>query len=121
MKHGERPMIHRLLMLTLSASLFGCVVAGCTAVQRIPDAQESGRAYLRLEVEPATTRIFIDSEYKGVVKGWVQQTVPVQSGERRVELRADGYITRRFDVDLKPGEEVTLQISMERTLNDELD
>jgi hypothetical protein len=114
-------MIHRLLMLAVCAGLLGCVVTGCTAVQRIPDRQESSRAYLRLDVEPSTTKIFIDSEYRGVVEGWVHQTVPVESGHRRLELRADGFITRRFDVELAPGEEATLSVEMERTLEDDLD
>ncbi|QDG51517.1 PEGA domain-containing protein [Persicimonas caeni] len=112
-------MTRRLLMLALSVSLVGWALAGCSAVQRIPDRQESTRAYLRLDVEPSTTRVFIDSKYMGIVKGWVQQTVPVEAGARRVELRAEGYITRRFDVELEPGEEVTLQVNMERTLDDE--
>lgn len=112
-------MNHKLLMLAFFASLLGWVVTGCTAVHRIPDRQTSNQAYLRLEVEPTTTKIFIDSEYQGVVAGWVQQTVPVESGARRVELRADGYITRRFDVELAPGEEVTLKVEMEPTLDEE--
>lgn len=114
-------MIQRMLMLALSVSLIGGTLASCTAVQRIPDRQGSTKSYLRLDVEPSTTKVFVDSQYMGIVKGWVQQTVPVQAGARRVELRADGYMTRRFDIILEPGEEVTLQIKMEPTLDDELD
>ncbi len=104
-------------MLALCVGPLVCLEGGCTAVQRIPD-RHSGPAYLRLDVEPDTTKIFIDSHYRGIVKGWVQQTVPVPSGKRRVELRADGYITRRFDVALAAGEQVTLRVNMERSLDD---
>lgn len=104
-------------MLALYVSPILCLSGGCTAVQRIPD-RRSATAYLRMDVQPDTTKIFVDSHYRGVVKGWVQQTVPVPSGERRVELRADGYITRRFDVDVAGGEVVTLRVNMERSLDD---
>lgn len=96
----------------------GSLSSGCTAVKRIPDDRETGTAYLRLDVEPTTTKIFVDSHYRGIVAGWVQQTVPVASGQRMVELRADGYITRRFDIDFDPGEQVTLEVDMERTLDE---
>lgn len=108
-------------MLALCVGVFCWAFAGCSAVQRIPDRQETTKAYLRLDVEPSSTKVFIDSQYMGIVKGWVQQTVPVDAGARRVELRADGYMTRRFDIELEPGEEVTLQVNMEPTLDDELD
>jgi hypothetical protein len=124
-------MIHRLSTLALCASLLaltvtglavtGSILTGCTAVQRIPDRQASSKAYLRLDVEPPSTKIFIDAEYQGVVEGWVHQTVPVEAGQRRLELRADGFITRRFDVEFAPGEEVTMSVDMERVLEDDLD
>ncbi len=110
-------MMHKLLMLTLCVGLFIGTLPGCTAVQPIPD-EGDGRAFLRLDVEPATTRIFIDSEYQGIVEGWVQQTLPLDPGHRMVELRADGFITRRFDVEIDPGQHMTLEVQMERELED---
>lgn len=84
----------------------------------MPDRQAQ-QAYLRLDVEPTSTRIFIDSQYRGIVKGWRGQIVPVEPGHRMVELRASGFITRRFDVEVGPGEQVTLQVRMEPSLERE--
>lgn len=110
-------IINTLALLALGAGLLLSGAGGCTAVQRVSDTP-SDRAFLRLDVQPTSTRIFIDTEYQGVVDGWAQQTVPVTPGDRMVELRADGFITRRFDVRVEAGQQVTLQVRMERELDD---
>lgn len=76
----------------------------------------AARGYLRFEVEPDNAAVEIDEEYSGMVSGWVQQTVPVSPGMRRVTVRARGYLTQRFDIDIAAGEEVTLILKMERAL-----
>ncbi|MFW5966333.1 MAG: PEGA domain-containing protein [Persicimonas sp.] len=88
-------------------------LCGCTAVERIPDEKE---AYLRMEVEPGSTKIYVDSDYQGVVERWTGSIVPIEPGARRVELRKEGYITRRFDVELAAGEQMALTVDMERKL-----
>lgn len=95
-------------------ALFGLFVGACTAVQQIPDEPE--RAYLKLEVAPASTEVYVDGDYRGTVEGWVRGAVPLEPGDHRVKLRADGYITRRFDVRVQAGESRVLELEMERRL-----
>lgn len=78
------------------------------------------QAYLLLDIEPTSAKVYIDDRYQGQVQGWTQQTVPVQPGLRRVELRAAGYISQRFDLKFAHNEEVSLSLKLERTL-DEVD
>jgi hypothetical protein len=100
----------------ISAALGGVLsISGCTAVQTIPDHDE--RALLILEVEPGSTEIYIDSEYRGVVDGWTGNAVPLPPGQHRVALHADGHITRRFDIEADAGEQVVLRVVMEPTLD----
>ena len=86
---------------------------GCTSVQTVSDEEES---YLELDVEPANAQIYLDGDYHGTVDGWHHQVVPVEPGARRVELRAHGYITQRFDIDVPPGRWLTLRVRMERSI-----
>lgn len=76
----------------------------------------SARGYLRFEVDPPTAAIDIDEEYSGLASGWVQETIPVSPGVRRVTVRAEGYLTQRFDIEVGAGEQVTLELHMERSL-----
>ena len=102
-----------------SLALLGAVWGGwgCTAVETVPDAPEQGRrAHLVFDVDPPSTELYIDGAYRGTVARWVEGTVPVEPGRYRVELRAVGYITRRFDVDIEAGERRRLRLQMERTL-----
>lgn len=99
-------------------ALVVALLCGCTAVERIPDQPDE--AYLRMEVEPASTKIYVDSDYQGVIEKWTGRIVPIEPGARRVELRKEGYITRRFDIDLAAGEQMALTVDMEREL-DQLD
>ncbi len=84
----------------------------------MPDRDQ--RALLILEVEPGSTEIFIDSEYRGVVDGWTGNAVPLQPGYHRVELRADGRMTRRFDIRANAGEQIELKVVMQPTLDESL-
>lgn len=106
--------IYRLFILLVFAAV---LASGCSAVQRIPSDEGSARGYLRLDVEPGDAEIYIDSEFQGVVEGWVANTLVLPAGPRRVELRGEGYITRRFDVELAPGQEIELSVRMEPELD----
>ena len=110
----------RLVVISLLSLLVGgsLSTSGCTAVQTIPDESES--AWLVLDVEPRSAEVYIDSKYRGVVEGWRGQVVPIEPGYHRVELRAEGRITRRFDVRVGPGEQFKLTVVMELTLDDEI-
>ncbi|WP_133621699.1 hypothetical protein [Bradymonas sediminis] len=109
-------MTARPYKLALGAALLLLALSGCTAVQRISEPRRASSGYLRLEVEPADTLIYIDADYQGRVDGWAANTVLVKPGLRQVELRADGYITRRFDIEVAAGEQSFLKVSMEAEL-----
>jgi len=102
--------------LVFAATLLVFAMAGCSAVQRISQPQDGQKGALRLDVKPLDTRIYIDAEYQGRVDGWAAQTVLLKPGERQVELRADGYMTRRFDIAVQPGEHSVLTVVMEADL-----
>ncbi|MFB6350468.1 MAG: PEGA domain-containing protein [Bradymonadaceae bacterium] len=93
--------------------------SACTAVQTIPkDDGSKNEAYLTLAVEPESAELYVDGTYKGRAGDWVDKTVPIEPGERRIKVVADGYVTRRFDVAFEPGERKTLNLEMERQLDD---
>lgn len=92
----------------------GLLAIGCTAVRPVPD--EPDRAYLELRVEPKTAEVYVDGEYRGKVDRWVERTVPLDPGDHRVKLVADGYMTRRLDVAVPAGRKRVLELEMEPTL-----
>lgn len=89
------------------------VTVGCSGVDSVPDDGETDEAYLELDVEPSSADIYLDGEYHGTVDGWHRQTVPVEPGDHRLELRADGYITQRLDVEVQQGRWVTVRTRLE--------
>lgn len=99
--------ISTIMLMTLTA---------CSAVQRVGDSAPKGRGFLELLVDPKDAEIFVDEQYSGVVAGWHEQIVPVAPGTRKIELRAAGYITQRFDLDFGVDEQVTLELKMQREL-----
>lgn len=97
------------VIVALSATLVGCATTPKTTAR-------SARGYLRFEVVPEDAEIEIDEQYSGVVNGWAQHVVPVEAGDRRVTVRAAGYITQRFDIEVAANEEVTLRLKLEPSL-----
>ncbi|MFU8803807.1 MAG: hypothetical protein ACNA8W_08380 [Bradymonadaceae bacterium] len=82
------------------------------------DRDSSRRGYLQLLVEPAHAEVFLNSEYQGMVNGWLGGVIPVVPGVQRLELQASGYMTQRFDLSVEANEQVTLELVMERELED---
>ena len=107
--------VGRSLSAIASAWVVLTLLAGCTAVQRVPDKSE--RTYLELKVEPKTTEVYVDGEYRGEVGKWGGGMLPVTPGPHRVKLQADGYITRRWDMDFEAGELKTLTLEMEPVID----
>jgi len=97
----------------LFAALMAVVVAGCATTSA---SGPRARGFLRFEVEPPDAEVDIDEKYSGVVNGWADGVVPVQPGLRRVTLRAPGFITQRFDLEVSAYEEVTLILALEPAL-----
>ncbi len=116
--------IYPAIRLLALSSLLLITMTACSAVQNVGDTAPKGRSFLELLVEPNTAEIFVDEEYAGVVAGWHEQIVLVAPGTRKIELRAAGYITQRFDLDFSVDEQVTLELKMQRelpSLDDDVD
>lgn len=95
-------------------------LSSCSAVRPVADKRSPG--YLTFEVTPADAEVYIDEEFRGQIDGWRGQTVPVAPGNKRVELRAAGYMTQRFDIEIAAGEQLTLELRLEREFDElELD
>ena len=73
----------------------GGYYAGLPTAQAPADLPQ-GR--LALFVTPATTQVFVDGFYVGAVADFQDRGLWLESGPRRIELRADGYQTETFDV-----------------------
>lgn len=96
----------------------GGLASGCTAVQSVSNqGPRAGASFLELDVEPETAELYVDGDYKGKVAGWAEGIVPLEPGQRRIKVVAEGYVTRRFDVQLEAGESKTLSLEMERELD----
>lgn len=106
-------MVRRCACAATASLLVACATGYGTPTQP--------RGYLRFEVKPDTTELLLDEQYSGLIAGWVEGVVPVTPGVRRVTLRAEGYITQRFDVEVAAREEVTFSLSLEPILDVELD
>ncbi len=114
---SPRSKIMRPSVAVIIAVMIG-LSSSCSAVQPIGDDRTPG--YLMLDVEPTDAEIYVDDDYKGQVDGWRAQTIPLSPGARRLEFRAKGYMTQRFDIEIEPGDQLTLRLRLEREL-DELD
>lgn len=75
-------------------------------------ASESGTVSVR--VQPANADVFIDGErWEGPSAG-ERLTVEVSRGTHRLEVRREGYRTYQSEIDVRPGETSTLNISLSR-------
>lgn len=99
----------------LTASLLVALATASSCAHSPASAQ--ARGLLRLQIEPPDADLYVDHDYMGSVDGWRGQTLRLPSGLRMVEVRAPGYISQRFDVEIEPDVEVTLRLQMERELD----
>jgi hypothetical protein len=53
---------------------------------------------LNLYVSPASAQVFVDGFYAGTVGDFQDRGMWLETGPRRIELRADGYDSATFDV-----------------------
>ena len=97
-------------LLVLLAIAIGVVATGCSTT---PTASDTETSVLELDVEPSEATLYIDGEYHGEVEAWHEQRVPIEPGPRRVELRASGYLSQRFDLDVTPDRWLNLRVRLE--------
>ena len=100
-------------LVILMGGLMSC---GTTRSARAPGDGAPQRAYLRVDVRPPNASIYVDEQYSGEIHRWREQTLVLTPGVRRVELRAQGYLSQRFDVALRADEMTVLKLRMEPAL-----
>ena len=79
-----------------------------------PDQASTGG--LSFDITPNTAQVFVDGNYVGTVGQFTSTSQPlgVAAGRHRVEVRAPGYQTMSFDVDIIAGQVIPYQGTMER-------
>jgi len=91
--------------------LVALLLAACAPTGRVvrkPDASLS----LRCNVEQA--RVYLDDAFVGRAGELAGRALPVVSGARRVELRADGFFSAYRDVDVAKGAAATLDVQLHK-------
>ena len=71
---------------------------------------------LSFDVTPATAELFVDDTRVGTVGQFTPTTQPLglTAGRHHIEVRADGYSTMSFDVDIIAGQVIPYQGTLER-------
>ena len=71
---------------------------------------------LRLKIKPREAQVFVDGYYVGVVDSFdgTFQSLKLDGGGHRVEVKADGFEALDFEVLITPGETVTYKGEMKR-------
>jgi hypothetical protein len=103
---NSTPSFGSLALGLAAGSLAACAPTG--AVVRKPDA----RLALRCNVPEA--RVYVDDAFVGRAGELSGRTLPVVSGARRVELRADGFFTAYRDVDVAKGAQAALDVQLHK-------
>ena len=71
---------------------------------------------LRLSVTPLTAQVSVDSFYVGTVEDInAQNVIQLDAGPHRIEIRAAGYQTLTFDIQILPYDTVTYRGALEAT------
>lgn len=70
--------------------------------------------FLRLQVQPLTAQVYVDGFFVGAVEDFRWSPHALAPGAHRVELQADGFGARSFEVRIRPGETVTYTRDLRR-------
>jgi hypothetical protein len=78
--------------------------------------QQAMSGGLSFEITPDTAEVFVDGSYIGTVGQFTPSSQPLglSAGRHRVEIRAPGYRTMDFDVEIVPGQVIPYQGVLER-------
>lgn len=117
------------LSLLLRSVLF--LLIGLPACSSLPQTSRHSTssqqsAFLHLELlnlsssDHNKVTLFVDEEYFGMLHQWVQQTVRLEPGTRRLEIQVPGYLPQRFDLNMAPKQIVTLRLSVEPLLDEDI-
>jgi hypothetical protein len=71
---------------------------------------------LSFEISPATAQVYVDGNYVGTAGEFTPTSQPLglTPGRHHIEIRAEGYRTMDFEVDIVTGQVIPYQGSMER-------
>jgi hypothetical protein len=72
-------------------------VAGCPATPEVPRQPTGG---LRLMVEPADARIYVDEKLEGDATTYAQRPLLLHPGHHRIKIMADGYYSEYIEVEV---------------------
>jgi hypothetical protein len=80
---------------------------------RYYERRDDGR--LRLKVRPRAASVYVDGYYTGRVDDFdgIFQSLPLEPGPYRIEIRADGYAPHAFDVRILPDRTLTYSATLE--------
>jgi hypothetical protein len=83
-------------------------------MQRGGDESVSGG--VSFEITPGNAMVFVDGTAMGTAGsfGPTEQPLGVSAGRHRVEIRASGYRTMTFDADVRAGEVIPYQGTLQR-------
>ena len=78
--------------------------------------QSSARGGVSFEITPESAEVFVDGTYVGAAGtfGPSSQPLGLSSGRHRIEIRADGYLTMTFDADVRSGQVLPYQGTLQR-------
>jgi hypothetical protein len=81
-----------------------------------PSPNQSDMGGVSFEITPATAEIFVDGQRAGTVNQFMPTSQPLglTAGRHRIEIRAPGYNSMDFDVDIVAGQVIPYQGTLER-------
>jgi len=85
-------------------------VPGCVA------AEADAHGDVRIDIPQKEAEVYVDGFYVGVVEDFngTLETLNLVPGPHRIELRAPGYQTLTFDVNIEAGRTITYRTGMQR-------
>lgn len=111
---GRRaPGIRR--VLRRGAVLFAVFLAfGCSGFGTVSTTNPTADSYaaLAVEVTPVDAVLVVDEAARARLDANTPRVVLIESGVRRVEILAEGYLSRRFDIEVEAGEEYVLEVEL---------
>jgi hypothetical protein len=89
--------------------------ASCVTVESAPDQGAAEIGTLRLDVPQKHAAVYIDGYYVGEVEDFdgEEERLTLRPGPHHLELRAAGFQTLAFDVNIQPGKTITYRTPMQ--------
>jgi hypothetical protein len=86
------------------------------AVDMQRGGDQSAPGGISFEITPDTAAVFVDGTYMGTAGEFGASAEPLglNTGRHRVEVRASGYRTMTFEADVKPGQVIPYQGTLQR-------